>query len=77
MTRQTRRPLTPLHPSIRGLNRTPLEMSSVVLDNETLEALTGIALSIFTDCANAGKTFQEALLAVYISGVEHGSQASH
>jgi hypothetical protein len=52
-------------------------MSSVVLDNETLEALTGIALSIFTDCANAGKTFQEALLAVYISGVEHGSQASH
>jgi hypothetical protein len=52
-------------------------MSSVVLDNETLEALTGIALSIFTDCANAGKPFQEALLAVYISGVEHGSQASH
>jgi hypothetical protein len=50
-------------------------MSSVVLDHEILEALTGVALSIFTDCANAGKTFQDALLAVYISGVEHGSKA--
>lgn len=30
-------------------------------------------LSIFTDAVNVGNSFQDALLAVYLSGLEHGS----
>lgn len=42
-------------------------------DMEVTEAATKIALDIFTDCTNVGVPFQEALLAIYLSGLQHGS----
>lgn len=39
---------------------------------ELSEGLTQIAIDIFTDCVNVGVPFQEALCAVYLSGLEHG-----
>ena len=47
-------------------------MTSVELPNEIKLAATEMALSIFTDCVNTGKTFQDAILAVYLSGIDHG-----
>jgi hypothetical protein len=41
-------------------------------DHETREVLTRIALDIFTDCTNVGVPFQDSLLAIYISGLQHG-----
>jgi hypothetical protein len=43
---------------------------------EHKEAATRIALSIFVDCSNVGIPFQEALLAIYLSGLQHGSALS-
>jgi hypothetical protein len=51
-------------------------MSAMTMEHETKDALTKVALSIFTDCVNGGKTFQDTILAVYLSGLENGMQAS-
>lgn len=66
-----------IHPSIRrwaGARR-PHGMSQIVMDEDTLADLTGIALSIFADCANVGVPFQDAILAVYLSGLHHGGSS--
>lgn len=39
---------------------------------EHKDAAMNVALSIFADCSNVGIPFQEALLAIYLSGLEHG-----
>ena len=40
------------------------------------DELARIAMSIFADCTNVGVPFQDAILAVYLSGLHHGSEAS-
>lgn len=69
--------LHPLHHSMRNhvIRRTPRDMSSVALDYETSDALTKVVLSIFADCINVGKPLQDALLAVYLSGMNHAIEA--
>jgi len=54
-------------------NRPPLKMSAVVLPEELRDGLASIALSVFTDMVNDGKPFQDAILAVYLSGLNHGA----
>ena len=71
-------PLRPMHKSMRGSqfwSRTPPQMSAIQVDDETKTRATEFALSIFTDCINSGKTFQDALLAIYLSGLENGIEA--
>ncbi len=58
---------TRLHP----YNMTPLPCSA-----EQAHSLDMIALSIFTDCVNAGATFQESLTALYLSGLHQGGELS-
>lgn len=41
-------------------------------DPETREMLTCVAMDIFADCTNAGVPFQDAITAIYLSGLEHG-----
>ncbi len=72
-------PLRPMHKSMlgsQGWRRTPVNMSCMEIDEDTKMAVTEIALSIFTDCINSGKTFQDAILAIYLSGLENGAEAS-
>lgn len=65
--------IQPLHYSVHGLRRTPRNMTTITMPSpEMKETLTQVALDIFTDCANAGVPFQEALLAVYLSGLQQG-----
>lgn len=42
------------------------------MQREQYEALVNVAVSIFTDCTNVGVSFQDSLLAVYLSGLQHG-----
>ena len=73
-------PLWPMHKSMRGSqmwSRPPARMSVMTIDEETKTAITALALSIFTDCVNGGKTFQDTILAVYLSGLENGIKASN
>lgn len=68
--------LQAVHPSLRAnlSIRTPQHMKRARgADMEVTEAATKIALDIFTDCTNVGVPFQEALLAIYLSGLQHGS----
>jgi len=41
---------------------------------EQIDAATNLALSIFADCSNVGIPFQESLLAIYLSGLQHGCE---
>lgn len=69
-----------MHKSMCGSqmwSRAPVRMSSVSIDDDTKVAVTEIALSIFTDCINSGKTFQDSILAIYLSGLENGIEANN
>jgi hypothetical protein len=48
-------------------------MSSVPVTPEQREMLERQAISVFTEIVNTGRSFQEALAAVYLTGIEHGS----
>jgi hypothetical protein len=66
--------LHPIHKSIWGKpGWRPRHMDRwKALSPEHKDAAMNIALSIFTDCSNVGIPFQEALLAIYLSGLQHG-----
>jgi hypothetical protein len=70
----------PIHHSLKKqllrTRRVPNDMDTVPLASDQAYAFTNIALSIFTDCANAGVGFQDSLLAIYLSGLQHGVKAS-
>jgi hypothetical protein len=67
-----------IHQSIWGKpGFRPRDMDRIKLPSpEHKEATTRIALSIFVDCSNVGIPFQEALLAIYLSGLQHGAALS-
>lgn len=50
------------------------DMTSIKLPPETRESMEAISLSIFTDMCNAGHSLQGSLLAVYLSGINHGAE---
>lgn len=53
----------------------PMRMDRIYLETEQSEAVERTALGVFSDCVNIGLTFQEALSAVYLSGVDHALSA--
>lgn len=72
-----RKELSPVNPTVRklGFTRTPLGMRAIALTHEQDAAMQRVALDIFTDCVNGGVCFADALAAIYLSGLRHGSQA--
>lgn len=65
--------LHPIHFSLQNRRRLPHNMDRVSMPHEDKAALTKVALAIFADCVNVAVPFQEALLAVYLSGLQHGA----
>lgn len=80
MVAKSRHPsIRPQHFSVKGksLKLKPdrmVELSGVSIAQT--EAMERLAIEIFTDMVNAGKTFQEALGAIYLSGLENGYEAT-
>lgn len=73
--------LHPIHPSIRALLASghkfrPRDMSSVKMPRDQFEAMQRISMAIFCDCTNVGVPFQEAIAAVYLSGLSHAQELS-
>lgn len=71
----------PVHPSVRailaqGHTFRPKDMDRLPTTPEQRELLHRIAMSIFADCTNVGVPFQDALVAVYLSGINHGVNLS-
>mgnify|MGYP001087310009 CR=1 FL=1 len=63
----------PIHHSLDGKRITPRNMDRLNMDREHYEAGVRIALSVFADCTNVGVSFQDAILAVYLTGLQHGA----
>ena len=63
-----------VHPSLRarGHRPRPMGMERLAISHEQAAALDQISMSIFADCVNVGVSFQAAISAVYLSGLEHG-----
>ncbi len=55
---------------------TPSGMEYMEMGYDTRATLERIALDVFTDTSNAAFSFREALLAVYLTGLQHGVAAS-
>lgn len=54
-------------------NRKPHKMESLRLTGQEIEEISRVANSIFTSCVNVGMPFQQVLISVYLSGLEHGT----
>jgi len=67
------RPIQPVHHSLKGLRTTPYSMARTSMDREHYESMVNVAVSIFTDCTNVGVSFQDSILAIYLSGLHHGA----
>ena len=66
--------LQPVHNSLHGKRMKPYQMERAPgMERAQYEAMVNIAVSIFTDCSNVGVSFQDSLLAIYLSGLQHGS----
>lgn len=64
--------LHPVHTSVIKRGRiTPNRMDRITIPDEMRTVMTRIALDIFTDMSNANGSFQDALLAIYLSGLQH------
>lgn len=61
------------HPaSALGFRVKPNDMTLVQMDEDLSRSMHQIASSVFTDACNSGMPFQQALIAVYLSGLSHG-----
>jgi len=58
----------------RGL--VPRSTEKITLPEGAKEHLGALALDIFIHASNHGQVFQEALLAVYLSGLNHGAASA-
>lgn len=58
----------------RGMR--PATMERIKMPHGLKEDLGELAIDVFTAASNAGQTFQEALLAVYLTGLENGQAAT-
>lgn len=69
-------PLEPVHHSVAAarVRVRPQCMDGVRVPHEMRAALSKVALDIFTDMTNVNRSFQDALLAIYMSGLAHGSE---
>lgn len=66
--------LHPIHFSVYGRSGfRPRNMERGAISRDMKDGLLNIALSIFADCTNVGVPFQDSLLAIYLSGLQHGS----
>lgn len=75
MTKSYIKHIHSIHPSLRPKNiHIPHNMDRARVGRDCIEAMEEVALSIFTDCTNVGVPFQEALCAIYMSGLHHGSE---
>lgn len=69
-------PIRPIHQSMNGKRMTPYHMERLGMDRDHYETGVNIAISIFADCSNVGVSFQDALFAIYLSGLQHGAALS-
>lgn len=65
-----------VHDSVRPkLKIQPKNMDKVFLETEHSKALSDIAASVFEDCSKSGMSFNDVLLSIYLTGMDHGLNA--
>lgn len=69
--------ILPIHRSLPPGGILPRGMTKTALPADQFEFIERFALSIFADCVNAGRTFQDAVTACYLSGLQNGLALQH
>ena len=64
-------------PRLEGQSSKPRSFDKINITKEQRAWLEGESLDIFTECANAGIPFREALMAIFISGINLGIQLAN
>ena len=54
----------------------PPGLTSISLPRAERELMERVALDVWTAVINQGRSMQDAILAVYLSGINHGASAS-
>lgn len=69
---------TPLYPRFQGQMAAgvPHRMAKIKMSHAERELFEGQALDIFTECSNSGLPFRSCLLAILVSGMDWGVQAT-
>lgn len=71
------RPLRPLHQTaVRPLPVRPAKMHTMALPADMRQFLETEVLGIFTSMSNAGASFPQTLLAIYLSGMACAQEVS-
>ena len=69
--------IKPIHQSLtKSRNKQPKDMQIMSLPTEVRMTIEQTAIDIFADMTNAGCTMQQALAAIYLSGLQHGAEMS-
>lgn len=66
--------LSPINSSAPLGGIKPRDMTALRLSGNQKRFVQEVALGVFADMTNAGKTFQDALAAIYLSGVVHAQR---
>ena len=61
-----------IRPTPAAKGRAPPKFSTVSIPIDLRRDIEMLAVGIFTDMVNSGHSVQAAILAVYLSGVNHG-----
>lgn len=71
------RALSPLHQTaVRPLKVRPSKMHTMTLSTDMRQLLEAEVLDIFTSMSNAGASFPQTLLAIYLSGMACAQEVS-
>ena len=68
--------LWPVHRSIPLGGIRPRGMTRKPMSAEQVEFVQAMALGIFADVSNAGRSFADAIAAVYLSGIDHATNGA-
>jgi len=69
--------LRPAPPAAVRVSLTPPPgLTSISLPRAERELMERVALDIWTAMVNQGRSMQDAILAVYLSGINHGASAA-
>lgn len=69
--------LRPAPPAAIRVSRTPPPgLTAISLPRAERELMERVALDIWTAMVNQGRSMQDAILAVYLSGLNHGASAA-
>ena len=61
----------------KGGSVRPKNMAKIEISTEAMSAAHSISMGVFEDCCNAGMPFQDSVVAIYLTGLQNGSNCGN